>query len=75
MAMDTSTVRLVIFLGMFLMFAGDYSYVIFTIFGRSSQQNNTEPVKSLEDPASKVPGDGVALTTVKKDNEKENGKE
>ncbi|XP_043600499.1 uncharacterized protein LOC122575523 [Bombus pyrosoma] len=72
MAMDTSTVRLVIFLGMFLMFAGDYSYVIFTIFGRSSRQNITEPIKSLEDPASKIPGDSVALTTVKKDNEKEN---
>ncbi|KOC61294.1 hypothetical protein WH47_06118 [Habropoda laboriosa] len=67
--MDTSTVRLVIFLGMFLMFAGDYTYLISTIFGRQSDQNLTEPIKNPEELGNK---DGVTLTTVKKDDEKEN---
>ena len=76
--MYISTVRLVILLGMFLMFTGDYSYLTTTIFGRSSRENITEPVKNAEDAGSKsaaTPEDGIALATVKKDNEKENGKE
>ncbi|KZC07649.1 PREDICTED: uncharacterized protein LOC107185890 [Dufourea novaeangliae] len=50
MVMDTSTVRLVIFLGMFLVFAGDYSYLVSTIFGRHPEQNVTEPIKGPEGP-------------------------
>ncbi|CAK9804281.1 hypothetical protein ANTQUA_LOCUS4016 [Anthophora quadrimaculata] len=69
MVMDTSTVRLVIFLGMFLMFAGDYTYLISTIFGRQYDQNLTEPIKSPEELANK---DRITLTTMKKDDEKEN---
>ncbi|CAD1478864.1 unnamed protein product [Heterotrigona itama] len=72
MVMYISTVRLVILLGMFLMFTGDYSYLTTTIFGRSSRENTTEPVKNLEDAGSKLPANGIALATVKKDNEKEN---
>lgn len=73
MVMDTSTVRLVIFLGMFLMFVGDYTYLVTTIFGQSPDQNLTEPIKSPVDQAgAKLPGDGITLDTVKKDAEKEN---
>lgn len=65
--MDTSTVRLVIFLGMFLIFAGDYSYLVSTIFGRTSEQNVTE----IKGP------DGVPQTddriSLKKNDDKENG--
>ncbi|XP_033215522.1 uncharacterized protein LOC117171950 [Belonocnema kinseyi] len=39
--MDTGTVRLVIFLGMFLIFASDYGSLISTIFGSSSERNST----------------------------------
>ncbi|KAK9303551.1 hypothetical protein QLX08_004778 [Tetragonisca angustula] len=75
MVMYISTVRLVILLGMFLMFTGDYSYLTNTIFGRSSRGNITEPVKNVDDAGSKpvaAPANGIALATVKKDNEKEN---
>lgn len=44
MIVDTSTVRLVIFLGMFLAFSGDYSFLVATIFGRQAQ-NATQPAK------------------------------
>ncbi|CAK9826172.1 hypothetical protein ANTRET_LOCUS4061 [Anthophora retusa] len=69
MVMDTSTVRLVIFLGMFLMFAGDYTYLISTIFGKQYDQNLTEPMKNTEELANK---ERITLTTMKKDDEKEN---
>ncbi|CAK9819126.1 hypothetical protein ANTPLA_LOCUS10081 [Anthophora plagiata] len=69
MVMDTSTVRLVIFLGMFLIFAGDYTYLISTIFGKQYDQNLTEPIKSPEEMVNK---DRITLTTMKKDDEKEN---
>ncbi|KAK1131567.1 hypothetical protein K0M31_017853 [Melipona bicolor] len=75
MVMYISTVRLVILLGIFLMFTGDYSYVTNTIFGRSSRENITEPVKNLDDAGGKpavAPANGIALATAKKDNEKEN---
>lgn len=67
MVMDTSTVRLVIFLGMFLVFAGDYSYLVSTIFGRTADRNITEPIKGPVGPPSELP-------MVKKDYGKENGK-
>ncbi|XP_076760734.1 geko [Xylocopa sonorina] len=70
MAMDTGTVRLVIFFGMFLMFAGDYSYFLAAIFGRPAEQNVTEAMKKPEQ--AKMAGDRIALATVKKDDEKEN---
>lgn len=44
--MDTGTVRLVIFLGMFLAFAGDYSALISTIFGNAEVQNNKSEIAS-----------------------------
>lgn len=71
MVIDTSTVRLVIFLGMFLIFAGDYSYLISTIFGRS-ERNLSQPIKNPVEVANKVPEERIALTTVKKDDEKDN---
>lgn len=39
--MDTGTVRLVIFLGMFLVFVSDYSSLISTIFGNNAERNST----------------------------------
>lgn len=43
--MDTGTVRLVIFLGMFLVFAGDYTSFISTIFGTNADKNGTTALK------------------------------
>lgn len=75
MVMDTSTVRLVIFLGMFLMLAGDYTYLITAIFGRSGGQNITEPSKGGENQGrSNDPEGRTALSVTKKMDEKENGK-
>ncbi|XP_076175970.1 geko [Ptiloglossa arizonensis] len=71
MVMDTSTVRLVIFLGMFLVFTGDYSYLVATIFGKPTERNLTEPVKGPVGPPTEVPYDGTTTTT-EKDEEKEN---
>lgn len=73
--MDTSTVRLVIFLGMFLMLAGDYTYLITAIFGRSGGQNITEPSKTAENQGRSNDAEGrIALSVTKKMDEKENGK-
>jgi len=68
--MDTSTIRLVIFLGMFLIFAGDYSALISSIFGNSTEKNKTAVKRSetLEGPYNEV----SALS--KKEVEKNNGK-
>lgn len=55
--MDTSTVRLVIFLGMFLIFAGDYSTLIASIFGNTTEKNITDAIKEpeLKGPHDKIP--------------------
>ncbi|XP_024882654.1 olfaction protein geko [Temnothorax americanus] len=57
--MDTSTVRLVIFLGMFLVFAGDYSAFIASIFGNATESNITdavrEPEAQFKGPHEKIP--------------------
>lgn len=57
--MDASTVRLVIFLGMFLVFAGDYSALIASIFGNATERNITatrEPKTQLKGPShDKIP--------------------
>ncbi|XP_003700862.1 geko [Megachile rotundata] len=66
MVMDTSTVRLVIFLGMFLIFAGDYSYLVSTIFGKTGEQNVTQ----IKGPAAPHSDERISL---KKNDEKENG--
>lgn len=56
--MHTSTVRLVIFLGMFLAFATDYSELISTIFGKRTESNVTNVAKGpevhLEEPRDKI---------------------
>ncbi|XP_011876269.1 PREDICTED: uncharacterized protein LOC105566681 [Vollenhovia emeryi] len=46
--MDTSTMRLVIFIGMFLVFAGDYSALIASIFGNTTEKNITDTIKEPE---------------------------
>lgn len=70
--MDTSTVRLVIFVGMFLVFAGDYSALIASIFGNATKKNITdavrEPEAQLKGPHEKIP------VISKKDVDKNNGK-
>lgn len=71
--MDTSTVRLVIFLGMFLMFAGDYSALISTIFGKASDRNITDAVKGPPKADLKKPYDDIPIIS-KKDMNKDNGK-
>lgn len=69
--MDTSTVRLVIFLGMFLIFAGDYSALISTLFGKASDGNATDAVK---EPSEADLKNGVSIIS-KKDANKDNGKD
>jgi len=70
--MDTSTVRLVIFLCMFLVFAGDYSALFASIFGNATEKNITdamrEPEVQLKGPRDKIP------VVSKKDVDKNNGK-
>lgn len=70
--MDTSTVRLVIFLGMFLVFAGDYSALITSIFGNATENNVTDAIKEpepqLKGPHEKIPV--VSKTGVDKNNGK-----
>ncbi|XP_014474525.1 PREDICTED: uncharacterized protein LOC106744354 [Dinoponera quadriceps] len=67
--MDTSTVRLVIFLGMFLVFAGDYSALISTIFGKAADGNATDAGKGPSEVGLKKPYDDILL---KKDADKNN---
>lgn len=70
--MDTSTVRLVIFVSMFLVFAGDYSSLIASIFGNATEKNITdatrEPKAQLKGPHEKTPV--VSKTDVDKNNGK-----
>lgn len=72
MAMDTSTVRLVIFLGMFLVFAGDYSNLVASIFGKSAEQNLTSEVSGPEGPPRHAIHEPVSLTSAAKEIDKEN---
>lgn len=63
---------------MFLMLAGDYTYLITAIFGRSTGQNITELIKNPEAGQARSNGDPeerIALSVTKKMDEKENGKE
>lgn len=71
--MDTSTVRLVIFLGMFLVFAGDYSALISSIFGNATERNITDTVGGPE-ARLKGPHDKISIVS-KKDVDKDNGKD
>lgn len=41
MVVDTGTVRLVIFIGMFLVFAGDYTKLVNKVFGNGMVSSNT----------------------------------
>ncbi|KAG8040645.1 hypothetical protein G9C98_002641 [Cotesia typhae] len=41
MVVDTGTVRLVIFIGMFLVFAGDYTSLINSVFGNGMERANS----------------------------------
>ena len=50
MVVDTGTVRLVIFLGMFLVFAGDYSSLITSIFGNGQGRTTVLQNSSLRRP-------------------------
>jgi len=71
--MDASTVRLVIFLGMFLIFAGDYSALIASIFGNITERNITDAMK---EPKAQLKGpshDKIPVVS-KKDIDKNNGK-
>ena len=71
--MDTGTVRLVIFLGMFLVFASDYGSLISTIFGSSTEQNST--LKRLEGPPREGPAaERASNTAAKTALHEENGK-
>lgn len=74
MAMDTGTVRLVIFLGMFLVFAGDYSSLIPSIFGTGAEKNVTVTPKKLEGPPKEGPrAERMAVAFAKKQLDEENG--
>ncbi|XP_076675612.1 geko [Andrena cerasifolii] len=72
MAMDTSTVRLVIFLGMFLVFAGDYTYLVSTIFGKHHERNLTEPMSGPQGPPKEAPRNRIPLISASKEDDREN---
>lgn len=72
--MDTSTVRLVIFLGMFLIFAGDYSALISTIFGKATDGNATDAAKRPPKVGLEEPHDDISVL-LKKNTNKDNGKD
>lgn len=70
--MDTSTVRLLIFVSMFLIFAGDYNTLISSIFGNTTEKNVTDTV---EGPKAQLKGPHDKITAVlKEDIDKNNGK-
>lgn len=70
--MDTSTVRLLIFVSMFLIFAGDYSTLISSIFGNTTERNVTDTVGG---PKAQLKGPHDKITAVlKEDIDKNNGK-
>lgn len=50
MVVDTGTVRLVIFFGMFLVFAGDYSSLVSSIFGSGKEMSSAPNNSSLPGP-------------------------
>ncbi|XP_043282290.1 uncharacterized protein geko isoform X2 [Venturia canescens] len=50
MVVDTGTIRLVIFLGMFLVFAGDYSTFLASIFGNAQQTAKNSSLQGPEGP-------------------------
>ncbi|KAM0729746.1 hypothetical protein ACS0PU_003623 [Formica fusca] len=62
--MDTSTVRLVIFVSMFLIFAGDYSTLISSIFGNATERNVTDTVGG---PKAQLKGPHDKITAVSKE--------
>lgn len=69
--MDTSTVRLVICLGMFLVFAGDYSALIASIFGNATEKNITDAIK---EPEAQLKGPVEKISVASKTNVENNGK-
>lgn len=69
--MDTSTIRLVIFVGMFLVFAGDYSALISSIFGNATERNVTNTVR---EPEGQFKGPHDKIDVVSKKDDKNNGK-
>ncbi|XP_015609626.2 uncharacterized protein LOC107274719 [Cephus cinctus] len=74
MAMDTSTVRLVIFLGMFLVFAGDYGAVISSIFGNGLEKNSTVNTKGPEGPPKEgLHVERMSISLANNEAEEENG--
>ncbi|XP_050444826.1 uncharacterized protein LOC126848189 isoform X1 [Cataglyphis hispanica] len=62
--MDTSTVRLIIFVSMFLIFAGDYSTLISSIFDNTTEKNVTDTV---EGPKAQLKGPHDKITAVLKE--------
>jgi len=64
-------VRLVICLGMFLVFAGDYSALIASIFGNATEKNITDAIK---EPETQLKGPVEKISVVSKTNVENNGK-
>ncbi|KAK0076785.1 hypothetical protein PV325_004856 [Microctonus aethiopoides] len=71
MVVDTGTVRLVIFIGMFLVFAGDYTALMNSVFG-NGMSNST--LGGLQGPSKDGPhAERMALMTGVKDLDAEHG--
>lgn len=70
MVVDTGTVRLVIFIGMFLVFAGDYTSLINSIFGNGMERANS----SIRLQASNSNAERVSLITDVKNSNNDHGK-
>ncbi|XP_057323380.1 uncharacterized protein LOC130666420 isoform X2 [Microplitis mediator] len=69
MVVDTGTVRLVIFIGMFLVFAGDYTSLINSIFGNGMERANS----SIRLQASNSNAERVSLITDVKNSNNDHG--
>ncbi|XP_020280242.1 uncharacterized protein LOC109852982 [Pseudomyrmex gracilis] len=67
--MDTSTLRLIIFLGMFLIFAGDYNALFVSVFGNVSEKNKTNDVREHEAQL-KEPHDKISIAAKRDINDK-----
>ncbi|XP_012277626.1 uncharacterized protein LOC105698178 isoform X2 [Orussus abietinus] len=73
MVVDTGTVRLMIFLGMFLAFAGDYSAIVASIFGSPAGKNETGRAAGPEGPPKEgLHAERMALAAANKHLEEEN---
>lgn len=76
--LDTGTVRLVILLGMFLYFAGDYNSLVASIWGSSGDEGNQTEAALKRQPEGPPKHEGLErmiMDATKKSLDEENGRQ